>query len=152
MFDNSGRVVLTHQGIKEVEDARMRPNSSTDHFQPNTINNVLYNFGTMNNPAIQQGTSNSNQTIIVTPEQKVLIIESIRQLKEIIQQRESIPYEKYEEIENEISNAELESKSKKPKWGRVKDSLTFIKNIAEGSAISVSLVPKIVPILGMIGG
>lgn len=65
MFDNSGRVVLTHQGIKEVEDARMSPDSSTDHFQPNTINNVLYNFGTMNNPAIQQGTSNSNQTITI---------------------------------------------------------------------------------------
>lgn len=82
-----------------------------------------------------------------------MIIESIIQLKKIIQQqRESIPNEKYDEIKNEIAHAELESKAKKPKWDRVKDSLTSIKNIAEGTAIAVSLGSKIMPILDMIVG
>jgi hypothetical protein len=148
-----GIIGLTHRGIREVEDARRHPERSTEHFPSNVINNVINNFGTMYNPALQQGTSNSNQTITITQQQHESIIEAIRQIKEIVQQQgESIPDEKCEELEREIALAEIESKANKPKWERLKGYLTSTKNIAEGTAIAVSLVPKIMPILGMLGG
>ena len=103
----------------------------------------------MYNPAIQQGTSNSNQTITITQQQHESIIEAIRQIKKIVhQQRESIPDKKREGLEREIALAEDELKAKKPKLKQLKGYLTSIKNIAEGTGIAVSLVPKIVPILG----
>ena len=114
---NGGIIGLTHRGIREVEDARRYPNLPTEHFFPNTINNVINNYGTMYNLTIQQGTSNSNQTATITQQQHESIIEPIRQIKEIVQQQgRSIPDEKREELEQEIANAELESKLKMPKW------------------------------------
>jgi hypothetical protein len=100
------------------------------------------------NPAIQQGTSNSNQTITITQQQHESIIGAIRQIKKIVhQQRESIPDKKREGLERKIALAEDELKTKKPKLKQLKGYLTSIKNIAEGTGIAVSLVPKIVPIL-----
>jgi hypothetical protein len=148
-----GIIGLTHRGIREVEDARMHPERPTKYFSPNVINNVINNYGTMYNPAIQQGTSNSNQTITITQQQHESIIEAIRQIKEIIQQEgKSIPDEKREELGQEIALAEIESKAKKPNWKQLKGYLTSAKNIAEGTAIAVSLVPRILPILDMLGG
>ena len=150
---NGGIIGLTHRGIREVEGSRRYPNVSTEHFSPNTINNMINNYGPMYNPAIQQGTSNSNQTITITQQQHESIIEAIRQIKEIVQQQsESIPDEKREELKHQIALAEIESKAKKPKWERLKGYLTSTKNIAEGTAIAVSLVPNIMPILGMLSG
>jgi predicted RNase H-like nuclease (RuvC/YqgF family) len=108
----------------------------------------------MYNPAIKQGTtSNSNQTITITQQQHESIIKAIRQIKEIVhQQRESIPNKKREGLEREIALAEDELKTKKPKLKQLKDYLTSIKNIAEGTGIAVSLVPKIVPILDILRG
>jgi gas vesicle protein len=127
---------LTHRGIREVEDAQRYPNLPTEHFSPNTINNVIKNYGTMYNPTIQQGTSNSNQTATITQQQHESIIEAISQIKEIVQQQgRSNPDEKREELEQEIANAELESKLKMPKWERLKEYLTCIKNIAEAVAL-----------------
>ena len=140
---------MTHRGIREVEDSRRYPNVSTEHFSPNTINNMINNYGTMYNPAIQQGTSNSNQTITITQQQHESIIGAIRQIKKIVhQQRESIPDKKREGLERKIALAEDELKTEKPKLKQLKGYLTSIKNIAEGTGIAVSLVPKIVPILG----
>jgi hypothetical protein len=107
----------------------------------------------MYNPAIQQGTINSNQTATITQQQHESIIEAIRQIKEIIQQHgESITDEKREELEQEIVHVELESKSRKPKWERLKGYLRAIKNVAEGTGVAVSLPPKVVPILDILGG
>jgi hypothetical protein len=147
-----GSIGLTDRGIKEVEDARRYPERRPKHFSPNVINNVINNYGTMYNPAIQQGTSNFNQTIKITQQQHESIIEAIRQIKEIVkQQGDSIPDEKREELEQEIAHAEMESKAKKPKWDRVKGYLTSAKNIVEGTAIVGSLAQKIIPILGILG-
>jgi hypothetical protein len=154
--DIGSSIGLTHRGIREVEDARRYPDRHTEYFSPNTINNVINKYGTINNPAIQQGTSNSNQTITISTQQQQQhesIIESIKVIKEIAQQEgESIPDKKREELEQEIADAELESKSKKPKWERLKGYLTSAKNIVEGTAIACSLAQKIRPILEMLGG
>jgi hypothetical protein len=57
---NDGIIIgLTHRGIREVEDARRHPELPTEHFSSKVINNMINNFGTMYNPAIQHGTSNS---------------------------------------------------------------------------------------------
>jgi hypothetical protein len=144
---------LTHRGLREVEDARTYPNVSTEHFSPNTINYMINNYGTMYNPAIKQGTSNSNQTITITQQQHESIIKAITQIKEIVhQQRESIPDKKREWLEREIALAEDKLKAKNPKLKQLKDYLTSIKNIAEGTGIAVSLVPKIVPIPDILRG
>jgi hypothetical protein len=111
--DIGSSIGLTHRGIREVEDARRYPDRHTEYFSPNTINNVINKYGTINNPAIQQGTSNSNQTITISTQQQQheSIIESIKVIKEIAQQEgESIPDKKREELEQEIADAELESK------------------------------------------
>jgi len=75
-----GIIGLTHRGIKEVEDARRDAEICTEHFPSNVINNVINNFGSMYNPAIQQGTSNPDQTITITQRQHESIIEAIRQI------------------------------------------------------------------------
>jgi hypothetical protein len=110
--DIGSSIGLTHRGIRKVEDARRYPDRHNEYFSPNTINNVINKYGTMNNPAIEQGTSNSNQTITITTQQQhESIIEAIKVIKEIVQQEgESIPDKKHEELEQEIADAELESK------------------------------------------
>jgi hypothetical protein len=148
-----GSIGLTHRGLREVEDARMHPERPTKYFSTNVINNVINNYGTIYNPAIQQGTSNSDQKITITQQQHESIIEAIKHIKEIVQQQDqSIPDKKRDELEREIALAENESKAKKPKWERLKGHLTSIKNIAEGTAIAVFLAPRIMPILAMLGG
>jgi hypothetical protein len=98
--DIGSSIGLTHRGIREVEDARRYPDLHTKYFSPNTINNVINNYGTMNNPAIKQGASNSNQTITITQQQYESIIEDINMIKEIVQQEGgSIPDKKREELE-----------------------------------------------------
>jgi hypothetical protein len=62
---NGGIIGLTHCGIREVEDARRNPNAYTEHFSPNTINNMTNNYGT---------------PCIIRPYNKVLAI-LIRQLR-----------------------------------------------------------------------
>lgn len=58
-----GGIALTHHGIKEVQNARRHPERPTDHF-PTQIANFVINYGNMHNSSIQQGTSNSDQTVI----------------------------------------------------------------------------------------
>jgi hypothetical protein len=91
--------MVTHRGIKEVKNARTHPERPTDHF-PTQIVNYVINYGNMHNSSIQQGTSNSDQTIInrsliensfnkIEGKYDKEIIEGLRQVAEFIAKSEN---------------------------------------------------------------
>ena len=78
-----GGIVLTHWGVKEVEEAIENPDKPTEHFLP--IN--IINIGTMTNSTLQQSTNNS--TINFQLDKKKLdnideIITSIKQVQDTL--------------------------------------------------------------------
>jgi hypothetical protein len=72
-------VRLTHEGVREVEEARGEPDEPTEHFAPIS---VVY-AGTMINSAIQQGSPGAMQSLTVVDQN------SLQELKGFVQSLQS---------------------------------------------------------------
>jgi len=60
-------IVITHQGVKEVEEALVAPAASTEHFPP--AENVIL-IGTADGAVIQQGNTDSVQEMRAPPQRR----------------------------------------------------------------------------------
>ncbi|NOJ28191.1 MAG: hypothetical protein DA330_09300 [Nitrososphaera sp.] len=109
-----GGISLTHHGIKEIEDAKRKPDKDTDHFSPNIIHNVIYNYAPMNNPVFQQGTINSTQNVHLGGSEQKEILQLLDELKKSLESNQ-IDKDGKEELQKDIGMIEDEINSKKPR-------------------------------------
>lgn len=136
-----GGIAITHEGIVEIEDLQNNPDSSSEHFP--AIN--MIHIENMTNSAIQQGVSNSSQSIVFSEEKK-------NDLKTVIKELESIKeklifnHEIIEEFEAELSTLKSQEKSPKPKKIIISESLRTIRNLIEGIAGNM-ITPSVVDLI-----
>ena len=124
-----GGIVITHDGIIEIEDSLSNPDNSTRHFLPI---NVIH-IENMTNSAIQQGTSSSIKTTdfnIDKSDDLKRIISGLENIKEQI----TIDRLVFEELVSEIDTLKSQAKSPKPKNIIVTESLKTIRSVLEGVA------------------
>jgi hypothetical protein len=129
------RMVITHSGIMEVEEALESPEKPTQHFLP--INNYV-SIGSMVNSSIQQGSPGAKQTFEnkvkeASPDIKAFIVE----LKKAIDKL-NLTIEVQNEMMAEIQTVETQSNSPKPKPTIIQESLKSIKTILEGVAVEAA--------------
>jgi hypothetical protein len=127
------KIKLTHEGIKEIEDAVEKPDSPTEHFPPHS---VTFNIagGQFTNAQFQVANKDSSQNItVINQNQSTELKEIIVELKQILNQTR-LPDEKKQELEAEVQTIETQSKSPKPKVKIIKDALSSAKGIVEEAA------------------
>ncbi len=144
-----GSVGITHYGIKEYEDAIKHPDQETTYFPPL---NILY-VQHMEHSQIQQGNIQSSMSQSIVIENKNEIEQFIKLLKE---RQEELGLERRTEtdLNADISTIEAQLKSSRPKTNILKESISSIKSILEGTAgsiIAVELLKYIPPILEKLG-
>ncbi len=122
-------VIITHNGIKEVESANLHPDEPTEHFLPM---NVLF-VNTMIGSSIQQGTDRSNQTTITQPDSLKNIEGFFESLNNNIDQL-SLDSDSYQELKSEIETIQSQLKSPKPKTIIIKEVLESTRTILESAA------------------
>ncbi len=106
-----GGVSITHEGIREVEDAVSNPARPTMHFP--AVN--LIHIEAMNNSQIMQGSMSSTQTqnIAITKNDLSQIEAFIREYRAHFSELK-FTEEQREEAESALQTAEIQLKSKKP--------------------------------------
>jgi len=135
---------IKHKGVIEVEQALSKPESPTAHFPASVVNYI--NVGTMTNSNIAQASSDTNQTITLSPDVKQNISEIINMLKEFLDKQE-IQQEKRDELRSDISTIASQLDSPKPKAGILSASLSSAKSILESaSTIAVTVAPVVAQI------
>jgi hypothetical protein len=135
---------IKHKGVIEVEQALSKPESPTAHFPASVVNYI--NVGTMTNSNIAQASSDTNQTITLSPDAKQNISEIINMLKEFLDKQE-IQQEKRDELRSDISTIASQLDSPKPKVGILSASLSSAKSILESvSTIAVTVAPVVAQI------
>lgn len=124
-----GGISITHEGILEIEELHDSPNNPTEHFPAINVIHVE----NMNNSAIQQGTSNSNQSVLFesgkSDDLHKLILE-IEKIKSDLKLKQVDA----DEFESEFETIKSQSKSPKPKRLIISESLKTIRNLIEGVA------------------
>jgi len=131
--NGGGQVMITHSGIKEVEEALLNPDKPTEHFLPVNIINVQ----TMTNSVIQQGSEGSSVSYINNQDvinQIKEVINDLNEKLEYIDLKEDVLGEMVAEIHTVIAQTE----SPKPKTSILQESLKTIKNILKSAATNAT--------------
>ncbi|CAA7602207.1 Hypothetical protein DEACI_2880 [Acididesulfobacillus acetoxydans] len=132
-FALGGEIVITHNGVVQVEQAISKPDQPTKYFPPINIINVQNMVGSQ----IQQGNDNSTQTGTFSLPDPAVLASFIDELKSKIPEL-NLDAEKLQELNSEIITVEAQSKSSKPKYTIIKECLKSIRNILEGTAGSIA--------------
>ncbi|HDS1200496.1 MULTISPECIES: hypothetical protein [Shewanella] len=143
-------VSITHDGVVEIERAVTEPDKPTQYFPPVNIINVHQMHGSV----IQQGTTNSTQTVQITNAEKIAINEFIGKLKSALPEL-NLDDSSHSEISADIATVEAQIGSERPKGGIIKESLLSIQHVLEGAASAVlahQLLPYIPALLASFGG
>ncbi|NQE46842.1 hypothetical protein C5S31_12555 [ANME-1 cluster archaeon GoMg2] len=142
----SGRgILISHQGVREVEMALSNPNEPTPYFPP-----VNISIGQMINSQIQQASHGATQvasTDEITHEQ---LKELLQSLKESVDQLELEPQQE-SDLHAEIQTIDAQMSSSNPKYTVITECLGSIRRILEGaagSAIASGLLSKFVALWG----
>jgi hypothetical protein len=127
-FTLGGNIVITHQGIVQVEKALSDPYKPTIYFPPVNISNVQNMVGSQ----IQQGTSKSNQTYSSSTSDYKDFFGFIMELEGKLDGLQ-LDSSDAQEIGQDVFTIESQIKSSRPKNLIIKKSLKSIKNILEGA-------------------
>lgn len=142
----SGRgILISHQGVREVEMALSNPNEPTHYFPPVNIISV----GQMINSQIQQASHGATQVAITDEIKQEQLKELLQSLKESVDQLELEPQQE-SDLHAEIQTIDAQMSSSNPKNTVITECLGSIRKILEGatgSAIASGMLTKIVALL-----
>ncbi len=142
-------VQLTHNGLKEIEDAVSSPDKATEHFPPINILNVK----TMIGSNIQQGAVNSSQNLSFNNDSRGDITKFIEELKDSLVELK-LDDDSLQELNADINTVDAQLTSAKPKISILKESLFSIQRVLEATAGSsigghfATQIPEIIALLG----
>lgn len=143
--DRNKLIGISHEGIREVEEAVSDPDTPTYHFPP--VNIIA--IDKMISSQIQQASPEATQAVAIGKDKYEELKEVIQSLKDSIDQLGIEPQQKAD-LQAEIQTIDAQMSSSKPKATIITECLGSIRRIIEGAASSVlasSLLGKIVPLL-----
>lgn len=124
------QIRLTHEGVREVEEARSKPDEPTEHF-------ASFNFvyaESISNSNVQQGSPGAHQYLNVAGPEQVQRIEPVVQaLRESIDDLGLVETDRAE-LEAEVRTLESQVASPKPKKEIIESGLRSAQRIVEGAA------------------
>lgn len=128
------KVRLTHNGVREIEEARSQPDEPTEHF---TSINLVY-AESISNSNVQQGSPGANQYLTVVGQEGVQRLEPIVQaLRESIDDLDLEEADRAE-LEAEVRTLESQVASPKPKKEIIDSGLRSAQRILEGTTASAA--------------
>ena len=137
---------ITHEGVREVEEALSRPKESTTHFPPVSIVMV----DTMVNSQIQQGSPGSIQSLATSSDEIELVKEVLVALKKSKDEL-NLKEREISDLHAEIQTLEAQLSSSTPNGSILRESLKSILTIlqsATASATATILIPKLIALVG----
>lgn len=139
--DQDGIIAITHEGIKEIEDALSKPDKPTEHFLPFNIISI----GQMINSQVQQASPGAIQIINGNENKFEEVKEILRSLKVSIDQLNLNPQKKID-IQADIGTVESQLSSSKPKISIITECLNSIRAILEeaGGGLAASFIAKLI--------
>lgn len=142
-----GIISITHNGIREVEEALSNPDKPTTYFPPVNIIHV----NQMTNSQIVQSSPGATLAMEFAQEKYDELKEVLQALKESIDQF-NLQTSQKSDLQADIQTIEAQMLSSKPKATIIRESLSSIRRILEGavgSTIASSLLSKILALLGV---
>ncbi len=132
-----GGIAITHNGVREVEQALTSPDAPTEHFPP--VVNII-NVQSMQSSQIQQGTTASNQQMILSdPVQKAQIADYVADLRRILDQLELAPDDR-SEMEAELGTVDSQLRSPRSKAETVRTSLARLGALLSAATVATGNV------------
>lgn len=141
-----GIIGITHQGIREVEEALSKSDTPTEHFP---LANII-SIGQMINSQIQQASTESIQIASFNGDKGKKLMEFIQLLEESKDKLDLEPQQK-SDLQSEVQTIKAQMSSSKPKDKVITECLNSIKRILEGAAANIltsRLLDKITTLLG----
>jgi len=129
-----GTMGITHAGVVEVEEALDRQDQPTTHFP--AIQNIIH-IATMTNSVIQQGTTNSNQTVTLSTSDKDLISTFLAAFK-ASEKDLRMNSETADEARAEIATIEAQLASPRPRANVIGPALKFLEDVAVKASASLT--------------
>jgi hypothetical protein len=132
------RVLLTHWGIREVEESREHPEAPTEHFPPQVTVTQHFHGDVIGSP-IQAGSPGATQTTTVGD----LNLELVREVVDQYEKDEvalGLDASKAEEARAEVKTIGAQLDSPRPKPAVIRESLTSLRALVEGAAGSMAAV------------
>lgn len=126
---HEGGIVITHEGIRQVERALSSPDEPTDYFPPI---NVIY-VGSMHHSQIQQGTLESLQHQSSADVSRDQLLEFIEEARVRIDEL-SLANNQRDEFIADLSTIEAQAKSPKPKQPIIREAIASVRLILEAAA------------------
>lgn len=126
-------IVITHDGVVEVEQALDKPETPTKHF-PAAVNIIQIHH--MEGSSIQQGSHGSSQTVLSHTSSVKSVCQFIQELQRALPDftiEESVT----KELQSEIDTAKAQLASPRPKTTILRECLSSIRTILEGAAGNV---------------
>jgi hypothetical protein len=143
------KILLTERKLKQSEDrleSAALPVSVNQSTLPFNINIKIDNINT----ASAQQSMTSVQSVNVTQEQKVVLADLIREIKDLLVS-EHLDNNQKEELEPQVKILEVNLKKPNSAKDKVKQALTSAKEVLDGVAAAAPVVMKIIDFLGRIG-
>jgi hypothetical protein len=122
-------VSITHWGIKEMEQSLSEPTESTPHFPP--AMSIIHIEGNVIGSPIQSGSPGARQE--VTSEINLGDVRDFLSQLEKAAPSLNLPDDKDQELKAEIATLKAQVDSPKPKKGIIRESLSSIRSILEGT-------------------
>jgi hypothetical protein len=132
-----GFIRLAHNGLKEVEEAMTEPSQPTEHFPAFVVNYI--NVGSMTGSQIQQGTTDSVQTLDAG--QLDAIREVLGDIRDVLGSIE-LEDDAQRELESDMTTVEAQLDSPRPKYGILREALSSTRSILEG-AVGGAAAPQL---------
>lgn len=128
---NTSLIEITHEGVREVEEALSNPDAPTTHFPP--LNIII---GPVINSPIQQGSPQATQEVIIGEDKCEELKGLLQSLKESIDKL-GLEAQAKSDLQADIQTIEAQMSSSKPKLTIITECVGSIRNILEGAAGNV---------------
>jgi hypothetical protein len=139
--ENQALVVLTHDGIREVEAARDKPSQPTTHFPP--YNSVTVT-GDLKNSQIQVGTSYSTQHgVFLQSDQREEVAAWVEQVSARLTAITLAP-DDLADVRAQLATMNAQLSSPKPRHAALAAGATAIKGVLETAAAAATVTPPAV--------
>ena len=140
-----GDVGITHQGVKEIEQAISNPRAATGHFPPAI--NIIEVHGDVVGAQIQQATQASQQMMVSSDLQRELS-GFLSELEKGISAL-ALDGSKQRDLVADIDTMKAQLKASQPKRSIVREALSSIRSILEGAGATL-LAAEAAKLLGLL--
>ncbi len=143
------KILLTERKLKQSEDREETASLPVSVSQSTLPFNINIKIDNINTASAQQSMT-SVQTVHVTQEEKVVLADLIKEIRDLLLS-EALNTNQKEELEPEIKILEVNLKKPNPTKTKFKQALISAKEVLDGVAAAAPIVMKIIDLLGRFG-